>query len=163
MVEKSYQHHPRYTFVQGDATNVGLMKGLARPCDHLVAGAARIGGISYFHEYAYDLLAENERIVAATFDAAIEAFQKGELQKITVLSSSMVFENATKIPNAREPSEGVPAAVQHLRLSETGLRVFCQGGLGAIPAAVHHRPTVQLRGDRRTAGRWAPRRFPPAT
>ena len=39
--------------------------------------AARIGGITYFHEYAYDLLAENERIIAATFDAAIAAHRAG--------------------------------------------------------------------------------------
>jgi UDP-glucose 4-epimerase len=32
-----------------------------------------IGGISYFHEFAYDLLAENERIIASSFDAAIWA------------------------------------------------------------------------------------------
>ncbi len=32
-------------------------------CDHLIAGAALIGGISYFHTYAYDLLATNERIM----------------------------------------------------------------------------------------------------
>jgi nucleoside-diphosphate-sugar epimerase len=57
-----------------------------------------IGGISYFHEFAYDLLAENERICAATFDAAISGHQKGRLQKITVISSSMVFESATAFP-----------------------------------------------------------------
>ena len=39
--------------------------------------AAMIGGISYFHEFAYDLLAENERILAATFDAAIDAHKRG--------------------------------------------------------------------------------------
>ena len=32
-----------------------------------------IGGISYFHTYAYDLLATNERIIAASCDAAIAA------------------------------------------------------------------------------------------
>ena len=52
-----------------------------------------IGGITYFHEYAYDLLAENERIIASTFDAAIDAYKNHKLQKITVLSSSMVFES----------------------------------------------------------------------
>ena len=35
-----------------------------------------IGGISYFHEFAYDLLAENERILASTFDAAIAAHRR---------------------------------------------------------------------------------------
>src|SRR5207302_8995438 len=57
-----------------------------------------IGGISYFHEFAYDLMAENERISAATFDAAVHAFRNGVLQKITVLSSSMVFESASVFP-----------------------------------------------------------------
>ena len=43
-----------------------------------------IGGISYFHAFAYDLLAENERITAASFDAAIHAHKHGRLKKITV-------------------------------------------------------------------------------
>jgi UDP-glucose 4-epimerase len=67
-------------------------------CDQVVAGAAMIGGISYFHEFAYDLLAENERICAATFDAAIAARRSGHLERITVISSSMVFESAEVFP-----------------------------------------------------------------
>jgi UDP-glucose 4-epimerase len=67
-------------------------------CDQVVAGAAMIGGISYFHEFAYDLLAENERICAATFDAAIAAQRSGRLERITVISSSMVFESAEVFP-----------------------------------------------------------------
>jgi UDP-glucose 4-epimerase len=97
-VGKSYQNHPRYTFVQGDAKDVGLLCSLIEGCDHFVALAARIGGISYFHEYAYDLLAENERITAAHFDAAIKGHKSGTLKKVTVISSSMVFENAFKFP-----------------------------------------------------------------
>src|SRR5688572_29700204 len=93
IVEKTYESDPNYQFVNGDAKDVGLLTDLASQCDHFVAGAAKIGGISYFHEYAYDLLAENERIIAAAFDAAIAAFQKGRLEKITVISSSMVYEN----------------------------------------------------------------------
>src|SRR5438093_13784304 len=73
-VEKSYQRNPNYTFVQGDAKDVALMTRLTSGCDHFVACAAKIGGISYFHEYAYDLIAENERITAASTDAALSAF-----------------------------------------------------------------------------------------
>jgi UDP-glucose 4-epimerase len=58
-----------------------------------------IGGISYFHSYAYDLLATNERIIAASCDAAIRAFGNGPLQKVTYMSSSMVFESATEFPS----------------------------------------------------------------
>lgn len=98
----------RFRFVQGDATDVALLTELAGDCDHVVAGAARIGGISYFHAFAYDLLAENERIVAATFDAALAARRRGRLQKITVLSSSMVFENATQFPTPEGHEQACP-------------------------------------------------------
>ena len=59
-----------------------------RTVDQVVASAAMIGGISYFHEFAYDLLAENERILASTFDAAIAAHRDGHLQRIVVMSVS---------------------------------------------------------------------------
>ena len=73
---KSYDEHPRYRFVEGDAKDVALLTELAADCDQVVAAAAMIGGISYFHEFAYDLLAENERILASTFDAAIAAHKR---------------------------------------------------------------------------------------
>src|SRR5205085_3250470 len=97
-IEKSYQNNPLYLFVEGDARDTKLLTDLASECDHFVAAAARIGGITYFHEYAYDLLADNERIIAASFDAAIAAFKKAKLRKITVISSSMVYENANEFP-----------------------------------------------------------------
>ena len=65
--------------------------------DFIVAGAAMIGGISYFHKYAYDLMATNERILASTFDSAIRNMNNG-LKRIIVLSSSMVFENTELYP-----------------------------------------------------------------
>jgi len=95
---KSYDDHPRYRLVEGDAKDVDLLRELIRGCDQVIAAAAMIGGISYFHEFAYDLLAENERILASTFDAAIEGHRRGELERIVVLSSSMVYESATAFP-----------------------------------------------------------------
>jgi UDP-glucose 4-epimerase len=103
-VVKSYDNHPAYRFVEGDVRDVELMRSLLVDCDHLIAGAALIGGISYFHTYAYDLLATNERIIAATCDAAIEAHATARLQKVTYLSSSMVFESAQHWPS-REGDE----------------------------------------------------------
>ncbi|MGO9179225.1 MAG: NAD-dependent epimerase/dehydratase family protein [Candidatus Limnocylindrales bacterium] len=95
---KSYDGHSRYRFVRGDAKDAGLLRELAIDVDQVVAAAAMIGGISYFHEFAYDLLAENERILASTFDAALAARRAGHLQRIVVISSSMVFESATVFP-----------------------------------------------------------------
>ncbi len=78
-VRRGHDDDPRYRLVEGDAKDAKLLTELAMDCDHVVAGAAMIGGISYFHEFAYDLLAENERICAATFDAAIAARRSGRL------------------------------------------------------------------------------------
>jgi UDP-glucose 4-epimerase len=97
-VRRTFDDDPAYRLVEGDAKDAALLTELAAGCDQLVAGAAMIGGISYFHEFAYDLLAENERICAATFDAAISAHRNGRLRKITVISSSMVFESASVFP-----------------------------------------------------------------
>lgn len=98
-VVKSYDDHPRYHFVEGDARDVELMTKLLSDCDHFIAGAALIGGISYFHAYTYDLLATNERIMASQCDAAIAAHRAGKLKKVTYLSSSMVFESTEEWPS----------------------------------------------------------------
>jgi len=107
-VKKSYDDHPRYRLVEGDARDVGLITGLLTDCDHFIAGAAMIGGISYFHTYAYDLLATNERISAASCDAAIAAHRDGRLRKVTYLSSSMVFESADEWPSYEGQQREIP-------------------------------------------------------
>ncbi|MBV8958451.1 MAG: NAD-dependent epimerase/dehydratase family protein, partial [Actinobacteria bacterium] len=98
-VTKSYDDHPSYTLVEGDVRDTDLMTKLLSDCDHFIAGAAMIGGISYFHAYAYDLLATNERIMASSCDAALAAHRDGRLQKVTYMSSSMVFESADSWPS----------------------------------------------------------------
>ncbi|MGH3040224.1 MAG: NAD-dependent epimerase/dehydratase family protein [Gaiellaceae bacterium] len=98
-VARSYDDHPAYAFVEADARDVGLLTDLLMDCDHFIAGAAMIGGISYFHSYAYDLLATNERIIASSCDAAIKAHAEGRLTKVTYMSSSMVFESAADFPS----------------------------------------------------------------
>lgn len=107
-VSHSYDNHPRYHFTEGDARDVDLVSSLLADCDHFIAGAAMIGGISYFHAYAYDLLATNERIMAASCDAAIKAHREGRLQKMTYLSSSMVFESTTHWPSREGDERQVP-------------------------------------------------------
>jgi len=106
--ERSYDDHPQFTGVVGDAADPKLMYELLDGCDYLVAGAAKIGGISYFHAYAYDLLAENERIIAAAMDAAIRRHQEGSLQRVAVISSSMVFESATTFPSKEGDELKIP-------------------------------------------------------
>lgn len=127
VVERSFQNHPRYRFIQADARDVDLMKELLADCDHFLACAARIGGISYFHEYAYDLLAENERITAAAFDSAIHAFRNHKLQKVTVLSSSMVYENATVFPSPEGHEQACPPPTSTYGFQKLACEYFARG------------------------------------
>jgi len=107
-VRRSYDDDPRYRLVEGDAADRALMRGLLADCDHFIAGAAMVGGISYFHAYPYDLLAANERIIAAACDAAIAAHRAGRLRKVTYLSSSMVFEGTRHWPSREGDERLIP-------------------------------------------------------
>lgn len=126
-VEKSYDGHPKYNFIEGDAKNIGLMKELITDCDQVLAAAAMIGGISYFHEFAYDLLAENERITAATFDAAIWAFRNKRLKKINVMSSSMVFESTSCFPTKEGDERTSPPPLSTYGFQKLSCEYFAQG------------------------------------
>lgn len=123
-ISKSYDSNPSYTFVEGDATDTDLMASLLGDCDHLIAGAALIGGISYFHAYAYDLLATNERIMAATCDAAIKAHRSGKLQKVTYLSSSMVFESTEHWPSVEGDQRKIPPPLSSYGFQKLAVEYF---------------------------------------
>jgi UDP-glucose 4-epimerase len=124
---KSYDDHPRYRFVEGDAKDTTLVRELVADCDQVVAAAAMIGGISYFHEFAYDLLAENERILAATFDAAIAARRDGHLERIVVVSSSMVYESATVFPTPEGAQLSSPPPVSTYGFQKLASEYFAKG------------------------------------
>ncbi len=126
-VAKSYDNHPSYTFVQGDVKDVELMKRLIEDCDHIVALAAIIGGITLFHEFAYDLLAENERIIASTFDAAICAFKNRKLKKINVVSSSMVFESTKVFPTPEGEQLKCPPPLSTYGFQKLACEYFAKG------------------------------------
>jgi len=126
-VAKSYDAHPDYQFVEGDAKDVGLMKSLIEDCDQIVAGAAVIGGITLFHELAYDLLAENERIIASTFDAAIWAHESRKLKKINVMSSSMVFESTRVFPTPEGEQFECPPPLSTYGFQKLACEYFAKG------------------------------------
>ncbi len=144
-VTRSYDNHSGYRFVEGDARDVALVTELASDVDHFIAGAAMIGGISYFHAYAYDLLATNERIMAASCDAAIAARRSGRLAEghLHVLVDGLRVDRALALERGRR-TEGAAADVV-LRLPETRRGVLRACGVGPVRAAVHDRAPVQLR------------------
>lgn len=126
-LEKSYQNNPNYTFIEGDAADVEVMKKACEDADILVAAAALIGGISYFHELAYDLISQNERITAAAFDAAIWAHKNKKLQKIVVMSSSMVYESTTQYPTPEGAQFTSPPPLSTYGFQKLATEYFTKG------------------------------------
>jgi UDP-glucose 4-epimerase len=123
-VTRSYDDDPNYRLVEADVQDTALMTELLMDCDHFIAGAAMIGGISYFHTYAYDLLATNERIIASSCDAAIAAAREGRLQKVTYLSSSMVFESADSWPSFEGQERQVPPPLSSYGFQKLAVEYF---------------------------------------
>ena len=127
VVERDHDGADNYQFVKGDCKDAELLTRLASDCDYVIASAAMIGGISYFHEHAYQLMAENERIMAATFDAAISSFRSGRLKKIIVISSSMVFENTDNYPSTESSLPDIPPPMSTYGFQKLATEFFAKG------------------------------------
>jgi len=153
-VTRSYDEHPRYRFIEGDAKDVDLMTRVLMECDHFIAGAALIGGISYFHTYAYDLLAQNERITASACDAAIKAHQNGHLQKVTYLSSSMVFESADSWPSFEGQQHRIPPPISSYGFQKLSVEYFARAAFDqyGLPYTIIRPFNCVGTGERRALG-----------
>jgi nucleoside-diphosphate-sugar epimerase len=126
-VTRSYDSDPNYRLVPGDVRDTELMTDLLSDADHFIAGAALIGGISYFHTYAYDLLAQNERIIASSCDAAIAAKKSGaRLEKVTYMSSSMVFESTDRWPSKEGDERIVPPPMSSYGFQKLAVEYFAR-------------------------------------
>ena len=125
-VSHSFDHNPNFRLVQGDARDSEVLATLLADCDHFIAGAAMIGGISYFHTYAYDLLATNERIMASSCDAAIKAHGDGRLRKMTYLSSSMVYESSDRWPSAEGQEKQIPPPLSSYGFQKLAVEYFAR-------------------------------------
>lgn len=125
-VKRQHDNHSRFTFFEGDVIDV-FKKHNFFDVDYIICLAAMIGGISYFHKYAYDLLATNERITAATFDKAIELFKNHNLKRIINLSSSMVFESTTLFPTPEEEVKKCPSPLSTYGFQKLATEYFCKG------------------------------------
>jgi len=107
-VQRAHDTHEHFRLIECDVRYLSNHLDKLSDVEYIIAGAAMIGGISYFHKYAYDLLATNERILAETFDVAINLRLHGKLSKVVVLSSSMVFENTDVYPTPESEVEVSP-------------------------------------------------------
>jgi nucleoside-diphosphate-sugar epimerase len=110
-IKRNHDDHPNFEFKTSDLSKDNFVLGDSLnefDPSILINLAAKIGGISYFHQFAYDLIAANERITSNTFDASICSHMRKGLERIIVLSSSMVYESATRFPVKEEDVDIFP-------------------------------------------------------
>ena len=102
-IKRAHDIHPNFKLIEGDAKNLvaELFANSEQEYnfDYIIALAASIGGISYFHTFAYDLFSENEGIMKAIYDYSIKHHTVKPLNKVVTISSSMVYESTMSYPS----------------------------------------------------------------
>lgn len=127
-LKRAHDNHTNFKLFKRDILKEGIhdICSVEKP-DQIIAGAAMIGGITYFHKFAYDLLATNERILAETFDAAIKGYKDGYLKRIVVLSSSMVFEETEIYPTPEDQVKKCPPPSSTYGFQKLASEYFAKG------------------------------------
>jgi len=123
-VTRSHDAHDNFTFYN---LNI-LSDNFQAVCedinpDIIIANAALIGGIAYFHEYAYDIISQNEQILSNTFDGAIN----NNIDRIIVMSSSMVYENADSYPTKESDLKNIPPPNSTYGFQKLSSEYFAKG------------------------------------
>lgn len=129
LVKRSHDNHPNFKLKKGDilgpswSFRCGTWSD-ADSFDYIIHLAAKIGGIKYFHKYAYDLLTKNNAIDRAIFDLAIERKPK----KLVYFSSSMVFESG-EAPHHEDDLSDIPPPKSTYGFSKLSGEYYCKGML----------------------------------
>jgi nucleoside-diphosphate-sugar epimerase len=128
-ITRPHDNHPNFELIEMDVIDLDInnLPEQILDVDYIISGAAMIGGITYFHKYAYDLLATNERIMASTYDVAIKLFRENNLKRILVVSSSMVFENTTIYPTPEENIKVCPPPLSTYGFQKLAVEYFAKG------------------------------------
>lgn len=111
-----------YEFIRCDLTDKKSTNEVFKGMDICINLAAKIGGIGYFHKYPATILSENNKIYSSTFEAAVSR----KIKRMVYISSSMVFESATKFPSKEEDVKRIPPPVSSYGFSKLIGEQYCQ-------------------------------------
>jgi nucleoside-diphosphate-sugar epimerase len=128
-IDRKHQSHENFTLIRHDLTHSFPAKEIAEigNVDYIIAGCSKVGGIKFFHKYAYDIITESERILCNTFDYAIDAYQLGYLKRIVYISSSMVYENTEQYPTHEDQVGICPPPFSTYGMQKLMGEYYCKG------------------------------------
>jgi UDP-glucose 4-epimerase len=108
--------------VTGDLRDYAFAREAVRGCDRVIHLAAIVGGIGNFHKFPFTLLENNHGLYNAVFRAALDE----DVERLTYVSSSMVFENATTFPTSEDDLRTTPAPWSAYGFSKLAGEVYCR-------------------------------------
>ncbi|HEY2438956.1 MAG TPA: NAD(P)-dependent oxidoreductase [Solirubrobacteraceae bacterium] len=79
---------------EGDLRDLDVAQAALMGCSHVIHLAAIVGGIANFHKLPFTLTEVNNALTGAVVHAAVAQ----DVERLTYVSSSMVFERATEFP-----------------------------------------------------------------
>ncbi len=106
----------------GDLRDVVEARQAVGDCTHVIHLAAIVGGIGNFHKFPHTLLEMNTALYNGVFRAALER----RVERLTYVSSSMVFENATQFPTTEEYVRDTPIPTSAYGFSKLAGEMYCR-------------------------------------
>jgi UDP-glucose 4-epimerase len=91
-------------WVDGDLRESDVAARAVRGCTHVIHLAAIVGGIANFHKLPLTLTEVNNALTGAVVHAAVDE----RVERVTYVSSSMVFERASEFPTTEAHVEACP-------------------------------------------------------
>jgi nucleoside-diphosphate-sugar epimerase len=90
---------------RGDLRDADVARDALDGCSHVIHLAAIVGGIANFHRLPFTLTEVNNALTGGIVRAGVEQ----RVERLTYVSSSMVFERATEFPTTERHLESCPA------------------------------------------------------
>jgi UDP-glucose 4-epimerase len=106
----------------GDLRDLQAARQATTGCSHVIHLAAIVGGIANFHKLPYTLTEVNHALYNAIFRAALDA----GVERITYVSSSMVFERAEQFPTTEAYLPDCPPPRSAYGWSKLAGEVYCR-------------------------------------
>jgi UDP-glucose 4-epimerase len=107
---------------RGNLRELDEARAAVADCTHVVHLAAIVGGIANFHKLPHTLLEVNTGLYNGVFRAALEV----SVERLLYVSSSMVFERATRFPTPEEHVHECPAPRSAYGFSKLAGEVYCR-------------------------------------
>jgi UDP-glucose 4-epimerase len=96
--------HEACEWTDGDLRDLNVAARAVEGCSHVIHLAAIVGGIANFHKLPFTLTEMNNAVTGSVVHAAIDE----RVERLTYVSSSMVFERATEFPTTEGHVEVCP-------------------------------------------------------